>query len=150
MPGTRGIGRSFKLSTDAGSPVSLTDISAWLKSAEPSNSQDKYDGTTYQPGVADPMKDMIPGFSTRSYALSGIWSQAVEDFFSGPAGSPGIGVNGVVGLTYEDGPEGTGSGKVKITGLCNCSGYTGPKPPVDGLITWDAVLDVTSRTVSTF
>ena len=153
MPGIRGIGRSFKLSdAGGGSPFTMVDISAWLKSAEPSNSTDEYDGTTYQPGVLDPMKDMRPGFSNRAYALGGLWSKAVEDFFSGDAsGSPPVvGVNGVTGLAYEDGPEGTAVGNVRISGLCNCSGYSGPKPPVDGLITWDATLKQTTRIVDTF
>jgi hypothetical protein len=139
MPGIRGIGRSFKLDNAAGV---LTDISTMLKQAEPSNSPDEYDGTTYQPGVAEPSKDQVPGFANRSYALNGIWSPAVETHFGG--------IDGKSGLAFEDGPEGTAAGKCKISGTCSCKGYTGPKPPVDGLITWEATLNVTTRVVGTF
>jgi hypothetical protein len=140
--GTRGVGASFKLADNAGSPQTLTDISTWLNNIEGSSSMSDYDGTTFQPGVATPIKASVPGFADKGYTLAGIWSKAVEDFFSP--------IEGVQGLAYEYGPDGTTSGKVKISGLCNVMSYSGPKAPVDGLITFDVSLKVTSRTVGTF
>lgn len=142
----KGVGASFKLADAAGSPSTLTDISTWLSSIDPSSSPSEYDGTCFQPGVSSPLKATVPGFQDKGYALSGKWSPAVETFFA-TAGSE---LEGQQGVEYEYGPDGTASGKPKISGLCNVMSYSGPKAPVDGLVTFDVVLKVTSRTVGTF
>ena len=142
MDPVKGVGASFKLSEDAGSPLTLTDISTWLDNIEPSSSTSEYDGTTFQPGVAHPLKKSVPGFADKGYSLSGKWSPAAETFFSA--------IEGVQGLGYEYGPDGTSAGKPKISGLCNCMSYSGAKAPVDGIETFTVELKVTSRTVGTF
>jgi len=138
---SKGVSASFKLGS-AGSPGTPVDISTWLTNVEGSSSTSEYDGTTFQPGVAVPLKITVPGFSDKGYALSGMWSPDVEDHFEPLEGQQDV--------DYEYGPDGTTAGSVKITGLCNVMSYSGPKAPVDGLITWDASLKVTSRTVGVF
>lgn len=138
----KGVGASFKLADAAGSPETLTDISTWIKNIDGSSSMSEYDATCFQPGVSVPIKVTVPGFSDKGFSLSGIWTAAVEAFF-GP-------IEGAQGLAYEYGPDGTTSGKPKISGLCNVMSYSGPKAPVDGLVTFDLSLKVTSRNVGTF
>lgn len=137
----KGVLASFKLGS-SGSPSTLVDISTWLKDIAGSSSMSEYDATCFQPGVAVPLKTTVPGFADKGYTLSGIWTAAVESHFAD--------LEGVQGVEYEYGPEGTGSGATKITGLCNCMSYSGPKAPVDGLVTFDVTLKVTSRTVGAF
>lgn len=135
----KGAGASFKL--DNASNV-LTDISTYLDGIDGSSDADELDGTTFQPNVAAPIKDIIAGFRTRGYTLSGKWSPAAETFFSGIEGSNG--------LDYEYGPDGTTSGKSKISGLCNCLSYSGPQSSIDGITTFTAELRVTTRVVGTY
>jgi hypothetical protein len=137
----KGVGASFKLGS-AGSPASLEDISEWLDNVDPSSSSGEYDGTTFQPGVAVPLKISVPGFADKGIALSGKWSADVENFFEA--------LEGAQDVSYEYGPDGTSVGKPKIAGLCNVMSYSGPKAPVDGLVTFDVQLKVTSRSVSTY
>lgn len=134
-----GVGASFKL--DNASNV-LTQIATFLDSIQGSSDTDQLDGTTFQPGVAAPAKNIIPGFSTKGYSLSGKWSAASETFFAG--------IEGFQGLDYEYGPDGTAVGKTKISGLCSCYSYSGPQSSVDGITTFTVELSVSTRTVSTF
>ncbi len=139
--GSRGVGASFKLGS-AGSPATLVDISTWLNNIEPSSSVGEYDATCFQPGVAVPLKSTIPGFADKGYALSGIWTPEVEAHFAD--------LEGTQGVAYEYGPDGDDNGDTKISGTCNVMSYSGPKAPVDGVITFDVQLKVTTRTVGTF
>lgn len=134
-----GVGAHFSL--DNNSDV-LTDISAYLDSIQPSSQTDELDGTTFQPGVASPSKNFIPGFSARGYSLSGKWTAAAEAFFSAIEGSQG--------LDYEYGPEGDATGKTKISGTCACLSYSGPVSSVEGITTFTVELRVATRAVSTF
>jgi len=134
-----GIGTSFKLDNAANV---LTDISTYLDGIDGSSDQDEVDGTTFQPGVAVPIKNIIPGFATKGFSLSGKWSPAAETFFSG--------IESKQGLDYEYGPGGTAVGQTKITGQCSCLSYTGPQSSVDGITTFTVELRVSSRTVGTF
>ncbi len=130
---------SFKL--DNASNV-LTDISTYLDGVDGSSDTEVLDGTTFQPAVAVPIKERVPGFSEKGFSLSGKWTAAAETFFAA--------VETLTGLDYEYGPEGTASGKVKISGLCNCSSYSGPQSSVGGITTFTVELLVTTRTVGTY
>lgn len=134
-----GVGASFKL--DNASNV-LTDISTYLDSIQGSSDTDELDGTTFQPGVPSPSKNIVPGFSTKGYSLTGKWSGPAETFFSA--------VEGLQGLDYEYGPEGTSAGKTKISGLCSVFSYSGPQSSVDGITPFTVELRVSTRTVSTY
>lgn len=130
---------SFRLDNAAGT---LTDISTYLDGVDGSSDTDEIDGTTFQPLVAVPIKNIIPGFSSKGFGLSGKWTPAAETFFSG--------IEGMQGLDYEYGPGGVEVGATKITGLCSCLSYSGPQSSVDGVTTFTAELRVSSRTVGTF
>lgn len=130
---------SFKLDNSVGT---LTDISTYLDGVDGSSDTEVLDGTTFQPSVAVPLKERVPGFSEKGYSLSGKWTAAAETFFSA--------VETLTGLDYEYGPEGTAAGKVKISGLCNCSSYSGPQSSVGGITTFTVELLVTTRVVSTY
>lgn len=134
-----GVGASFKL--DSVSNV-LTQIATFLDSIQGASDTDQLDGNTFQPGVAVPVKNIVPGFSTKGYSCSGKWSAAAETFFSA--------IEGMQGLDYEYGPEGTAVGKTKISGLCSCYSYSGPQSDVGGITTFTVELSVSSRTVGTF
>jgi hypothetical protein len=135
----KGIGTSFKLENSVGV---LTDISTYLDGVDGSSDPDRLDGTTFQPNVAAPVKIEIPGFRTRGFSLSGKWTAAAEAFFSA--------IEGLENLDYEYGPEGSLAGDTKIFGTCTCLSYTGPQSSVDGIETFQAELNVISRTVGTY
>jgi len=135
-----GIGTSFKLDNAVGGV--LTQVATYLDSVQGSSDQDELDGTTFQPGVAVPLKNLVPGFASKGFSLSGKWSQASDSFFNG--------IEGKQGLNYEYRPEGTGTGKQKIYGLCNCLSYSGPQSSVDGITTFTVELRKTSQNVGTY
>src|SRR4051812_43919009 len=136
-----GIRSFFKLDSGAAVPVP-TDISNWLDGITPSSDTDELDGTTFQPGVASPVKEIIAGFSTRGISLSVKWTPAAETFFSG--------IEGKQGLEYIYGPLGSDLAMTGITGQCNCLSWTGPITTVDGVITGTCELRATSRTLGAF
>jgi hypothetical protein len=137
----RGIGASFKLD-DPSSPRTLTDISTYLDNIQGNSSPDRLDGTTFQPGVAAPLKVELRGFDVKGFTLTGKWTAAAETFFSS--------IEGVEGLDYEYGPEGTTTGKAKIYGVCNCISYSGPQSSVSGVTTFTVELSVTARLSGTY
>lgn len=133
-----GVGTSFKLDN----PTVLTEIATYLDSVQGSSDTDELDGTTFQPGVAAPAKNIIPGFSTKGYSLSGKWTAAAETLFSA--------IEGLQDLDYEYGPDGTATGKTKVAGKCSCFSYSGPQSSVDGITTFTVELRVSTRTVGVF
>ncbi len=137
----KGIGASFKLD-DGASPTTLTDVSTYLDNVQGSSSAEVLDGTCFQPDVQVPLKVELSGFSTKGFSLSGKWTAAAETFFAA--------IEGLQGLYYQYGPEGTTTGKKKIYGFCNCVSYTGPQSAVSGVTTFQVELKVTSRSVTTF
>lgn len=141
MPGLAGIRTYFNLGSGA-TPSVPTDISRWLDGVTPGSDTDELDGTTFQPGVASPVKEIVAGFTTRSMSLSVKWAEAAELFFSL--------VDKKTGIAYAYGPLGKDLGMVGISGLCNVLSWTGPISTVDGVITGTLELRATSRTVGTF
>jgi hypothetical protein len=136
-----GIRTYFNLESGAGTPVP-TDISHWLDGVTPGSDTDELDGTTFQPGVAKPIKEIIPGFTTRSMSLSVKWVEDAEVFFSE--------AEGAAGLAYVYGPLGSDEDMTGVGGDCNCLSWTGPVSTVDGVITGTVELRATSRAVGTF
>lgn len=130
---------SFKLDNSAGT---LTDISTYLDGVEGSSDTEELDGTTFQPAVAVPIKDIIYGFSEKGLSLSIKWTAAAETFFSS--------IETLQDLDYEYGPEGTAPGKTKITGVCNAGSWSGPSSSVGSITTAAMELKVKTRVVSTF
>lgn len=137
----KGIGASLKIG-DTASPASLNDVSTYLDNIQGNSNPDRLDGTTFQPNVANPLKTEIRGFDVKGFTLAGKWTHAAETFFSG--------IEGAEGLEYEYGPEGTTTGKSKISGTCNVLSYSGPQSSVAGITTFTCELSVTSRTSASF
>lgn len=136
--GIKGIGASFQIE-DGASPSTMTDVSAYLNRIDSTSDVDRLDDTTFQPNVANPLKSEVPGHRTRGFTLSGIWSAAAEAFFSA--------LEGALNQNYIYSPDGTTSGKKKITGTCNVLNYSGPQSDVNGITTFSVDIAVTSRTV---
>jgi hypothetical protein len=124
------------------SPAAPTDVSTYLDGITPSSDTDELDGTTFQPGVAAPTKQIIAGFRTRALSLSVKWTPEAETYFSG--------IEGKTGLSYNYGPLGKDTGMTGITGICNCLSWTGPVSTVDGVITGTVELRCDTRELGTF
>jgi hypothetical protein len=139
MAGLPGAGLSFKIG-DATNV--LTEIATYLESLGADASSDELDATTFTPGATQPVKSIIFGATDRTYTLSGRWVPAVETLFSA--------ISMMQDRNYEHGPEGTASGKVKISGTVNVGPYSGPQQDVAGVISFSITLKVNSRTVGTF
>jgi hypothetical protein len=136
-----GIRTYFSLGSGA-TPSLPTDISHWLDGVTPSSDTDELDGTTFQPGVQQPIKEIIAGFSTRGISLSVKWTPDAELFFSA--------IEGKKDLDYGYGPLGKDLDMVGIGGLCNCLSWTGPVSTADGVITGTLELRASSRNVGKF
>jgi len=129
------------LGLDSGAGVK-TDVSHFLDGITPSSDTDELDGTTFQPGVAAPTKEIIAGFRTRALSLSAKWTPEAETFFSG--------IEGKSGLNYFYGPLGKDAGMTAISGVCNCLSWTGPVSTVDGITTATAELRCSTRVLGVF
>lgn len=136
IPGT---GASLKIHNAS---LVLTDVSTYLDGIDGSSNADELDGTTFQPNVTNPIKNIVPGMRVRGFSLSGKWTAAAETMFAG--------IEGMQNLNYEYGPEGTTTGKTKISGTLNCLSYTGPQSSVAGITTFAVELRVNTRTLGTY
>ena len=134
-----GIRAFLELDSSTGVP---TDVSNWLDGITPSSDTDELDGTTFQPGVAAPTKQIIAGFRTRALSLSAKWTPEAEVFFTG--------IEGKSGLKYAYGPLGSDTGMTGISGVCNCLSWTGPVSTVDGITTATAELRCDTRILGVF
>jgi hypothetical protein len=143
MAGHTGINGYFAIADPAGTPVGgLKDISRWLTNVAMSSDVDALDATTFQPGVAAPAKEMLPGFRTRAITLSINWNKDAEEFFAS--------IEGLTDLAYAYGPTGHALDMVAITGEMNVMKYEGPSTAVNGIITASAELQANTREVTTF
>jgi hypothetical protein len=134
-----GIRAFLELGDGAGGKV---NVSTYLDGITPSSDTDELDGTTFQPGVAAPTKQIIAGFRTRALSLSCKWTPEAEVFFTG--------IEGKTGLPYTYGPLGSDAGMTGITGICNCLSWTGPDSKVDGVITATCELRCDTRELGVF
>lgn len=118
---------------DAASPSVLQDISDFLDGVEPSEDTDELDGTTFR----RQSRNIIAGFSTVGYSLSGKWSPEAHAFFSP--------LRGKTNVAFEYGPQGLDVGMVKISGLCNVLSYSGPVAAHDAITTFTVELRIASQ-----
>jgi hypothetical protein len=123
----------FKLDNAAGT---LTDISTYLTSVQGSSDTEFLDATTFQPDATVAIKNELPGFSSKGLSLSGMWTEAVETFFTG--------IEGDQNLEFEYKPDDPNMNS-SITGTCSCGSYSGPQADVNGLVTFTAELRVQTR-----
>jgi hypothetical protein len=120
----------------------LTNISTYLDGVQLGDSTEELDGTTFQPGVAEPVKDVVGGFSEKSITLSSKWTPTSGTFF--------YSIRRLTGLDYQYGPLGNTAGMPKIYGLCNHISNSGPDASVGSIIPMTVNLKATSQTLSTF
>jgi hypothetical protein len=140
MSGVIGLQAHFSLAGPTQNPIiPEQDMSRWLKSIAKAGDTDSIDVTTFQAAS----REEVGGFATKTFTLTGNWSKAAHQFLSP------LDTSKPQGLTYEYGPEGEGSGKLQITGLCNFKSYVGPvDTTVDGVIEFTVELGITSETHS--
>lgn len=118
------------------------DFSTYLDGITPSNNQEELDGTTFQPDVANPQKDILYGFEDNRFALSGKWSPEADTAFRL--------VNGQTDLDYNYGPQGHAATNVRIYGTCNIGKYSGPISTVAGITTFTAEMSIKTQSAGTF
>ena len=135
----KGIGAGFKLDSSVNV---LTNISGYLRNLSGNSDVERIDETVLQPDVAAPIKTEVPGFQTRGYSLTVLWSAASFSFFSA--------IEGLEGLDYEHAPVGFTAGDQKISGLCNCLSVSPPSAGTSGTQEFTVELGVTSKVVGTY
>ena len=130
-----GISTYFALGNGAELPAVevITDISDFLDGVEPSEDVDELDGTTFRREA----RNIIAGFRTVSYSLSGKWSSAAHTFFAP--------LRGKTNVAFEFGPEGLDTGMVLISGICNVLSYSGPVATHDAVTTFTVEFGSSNR-----
>lgn len=134
----RAAGTSFKLASAA---FVFTEIAPWLTGISSDADQDTITFATFSPGSQLPLKGTLYGATARSSTLSGMWSPAAETFFNALSGAQNV--------AYEDSPEGTAVGKMRIFGTCNVGAWSGPQREASGAITFSIAISYNTRTVET-
>jgi len=113
MAFVHGKGGVFKIDNAAGTLQTLT---AYVDQWSISQSVDTAETTT----MGSEVKTYLSGQSDATISISGLYDSTAST-------GPDVVLNGLVGLeassTYELGPEGSSTGKVKYTGECFLTGY---------------------------
>lgn len=99
----------FKVDNSGGT---LTDISAYVTDVSLSRSVDTAETSTF--GSSD--KSYIVGLRDSSFSVSGKYDPTVDAHLNGILGQSGS-------VTFEYGPEGSGSGATKYTGEAYCTSF---------------------------
>lgn len=134
----RAAGTSFKL---ASATYVFTEIATWLTGISSDADQDEITYTTFSPGSSLPLKGTLYGATARTSTLTGMWSPTAEQFFNALSGAQNV--------AYEDSPEGTAVGKLRIYGSCNIGAWSGPQREASGAITFSISISYNSRNVET-
>ena len=119
-----------------------TNISTYCDSVNASNNQEELDGTTFQPDVANPQKNILYGFNDKRYQVGGKWTAASEAALQS--------LDGLTDIEYVYGPEGHETGQVRIHGQCNVGKYSGPISTVNGVTTFTFEIAKTTEIVDDF
>jgi hypothetical protein len=127
MPFVHGKGSVFKIDNSAGVLQTLT---AFIDSVDFSNSVDVAETTT----MGSEFKTYVSGQSDGTMSVSGKYDSTA-------ATGPDAVLQGLIGLettsTFEYGPDGGTTGKVKYTGECFLTGYS-VSSPVGDVVTFTA------------
>lgn len=126
MAKIHGKNASFKLDNSA---AALIDLSSYTDSDEIELSVDLEEVTAFQDGA----EKNVVGIKHGKFSVSGAWD--------GAAAAIDAHLSGIYGLdatqTFETGPEGTATGKVRYTGECRLESYK-VTVPVKGRVDWSA------------
>jgi hypothetical protein len=132
MPFVHGKGAAFRIDNAAGT---LTTLTPYVDSVELNHAIDTAETTT----MGAEAKTFVSGQSDATLSVSGKYDSTVTT-------GPDVVLAGLIGLeatsTFEAGPEGSTTGKVRYTGECFLTGYV-ISAPVGGVVTFTADFQVT-------
>jgi len=138
MAFTHGKGAVFKIDNSGGTLQTLT---AYVDSIDFNNTVDTAETTT----MGSEVKTYLSGQSDATLSVSGKWDSTAST-------GPDAVLNGLIGLeatsTFEVGPEGSTTGKVKYTGECFLTSYV-VSAPVGDVVTFTADFQVTGAITKT-
>jgi len=138
MAFTHGKGAVFKIDNSGGTLQTLT---AYVDSIDFNNTVDTAETTT----MGSEVKTYLSGQSDATLSISGKWDSTAST-------GPDAVLNGLIGLeatsTFEVGPEGSTTGKVKYTGECFLTSYV-VSAPVGDVVTFTADFQVTGAITKT-
>lgn len=133
-----GKGLAFKIDNSAGT---LQVLTSYVDSVDLDSSVDV--GETTTAGAED--KTYVSGAAEHDLSISGKWDDTAST-------GPDAVLAGLIGLevssSFEFGPAGSTSGKVKYLGECFLTGYT-RSAPVGGVVTFTADFKITGAVTRT-
>ena len=127
----------FKLDNSGGT---LVDLSSYINSVDFPQDAQLLETTT----LGATAKTYILGFKNATIAIKGHWDgggSAIDAHLAAVLGQAAT-------VTFEYGPEGSASGKVKYTGEAIVTKYSN-STPVDGVVDWSADLQVSGAVTRT-
>lgn len=139
MPFVHGKVSVFKLDNSAGS---LQDLSAYCDSVDFPQTLETAEVTTF----GDNAKEYIVGLADSTLSVSGSWDPTLDAHMSGVLAAMAAGTQTTA--TFEYGPEGSAATKVKYTGECIITSYSGASAVADK-VTFSAEFQVTGAVTRT-
>lgn len=124
----------FKVDNSGGT---LTDISSYLNSVTLPRSVETGETTSF----GNSAKTYIVGLSDSTLSVDGTWDATVDAHLAGVLGQD-------ASLTFEYGPEGSGSGAIKYTGECYLTSFETSSPVAD-VVKFSAEFQVTGTVTRT-
>jgi predicted secreted protein len=121
---------SFKVDNSGGT---LTDISSYLNEVSLPRSIETAETTSFQ--TAGGAKTYVVGLNDSTVSISGTWDATLDAHLAGILGQD-------ASVSFEYGPEGTGTGAVKYTGEGLMTSYETSSPVAD-VVTFSAEFQVT-------
>jgi len=138
MAFTHGKGAVFKIDNSGGTLQTLT---AYVDSIDLNQTVDTAETTT----MGSEVKTYLSGQSDGTVSISGKWDSTAST-------GPDAVLAGLIGLeatsTFEIGPEGSTTGKVKYTGECFLTSYV-VSAPVGDVVTFTADFQITGAITKT-
>lgn len=116
---------AFKIDDSGGG--SLTDISAYVDSVEGLPGEREFADVT---ALGDEGHKNIPGLENASFTIGGSWDATLDGYL-------GTLVDATATASFEYGPAGSSSGKVKYSGECWVTSYTVSSSVADK-VSWTA------------
>lgn len=136
-------GKDAYIAVEDSAGTTLRNISPYVNSTEFAQSNDNHDDTTY--GAEG--HTFRNGLTNGTFTIQGLWDDTASTGSHTVLQSL-VGIETTVG--FEFGPEGNGSGAVKLSGECVLSDYSQSAPVAD-LVSFSATFQISgSVTVGTF
>jgi len=126
----------FKIDDSGGT---LRDISAYCDNVDFPRDQSSAESTGF--GPTGGARSFEVGLNGATLSVSGKWHATPDGYLAGL-------VNPTASSTFEYGPEGSASGKIKYTGECFLTSYQ-TSAPLDGEVTFSAQFQVTAAVTRT-